>query len=190
GGGPAAFQSSALAAFGQVRGGGEVGAMSRVDRRSGQRDREHGLTGAGWADEQHIAGIVEEPQRRQLPDQFLVDPGLGGEVELRQGGGVGQAGEPQPPSEPARLGGVDFYGQQLLQRRDRGELLGLGGVLHAGQRLGRRGQLEQVQMVAQPLIAGRLRVLHRGRGGGGHELSRPSSSGRSSVRRQDRVPQA
>ena len=42
--------------------------------------REHCLAGAGWADEHDVPGIVEEAQRGQFADEFLVDAGEGGEV--------------------------------------------------------------------------------------------------------------
>jgi hypothetical protein len=40
------------------------------------------------------AGVVEKPQRSQLADEFLVDAGLGGEVERVQTGCGWQTSEP------------------------------------------------------------------------------------------------
>jgi hypothetical protein len=122
--------------------------MPGVDRGSGQRAREHGLAGARWSDEQDVAGVVEEPQRAQLPDQLLIDPGLGGEVELVDRPGRGQTGEPEPAGEPAGLGELDLDAQQPLERGHRRQLLGPGGVQDAGERLGAGAQLQHLQMAA------------------------------------------
>ena len=83
-----------MAAGGQVRGGGEVDPVPGLDRGAGQADRQHRLADPGRPDEQDVGGVVEEPQRGQVADQRLVDAGLGGEVEVGQGPGLGQAGEP------------------------------------------------------------------------------------------------
>ena len=90
---------------------------------------------------------------RQLVDELAVDPGGGVDVEVVQGGGGGQAGEPQPAGQPAGLGGVDLDGQQPLQRRGERELLGGGLVQHGGQRFGGGVQFQLGQMPAQVLIA-------------------------------------
>ena len=65
--------------------------------------------------------------------------GGGVDVEVLQGGGGGQAGEPQPAGQPAGLGGVDLDGQQPLQRGGQRQLLGGGLVEHGGQGFGRGG---------------------------------------------------
>jgi hypothetical protein len=104
-GGPASFQRGASAAFGQLGGGGEVDPMPGGDRRAGEADREHGLAGAGLTDEQDVAGVVEEAQRREFADEFFVHAGLGGEVELVDAVGRGQRREPQQPGMPTRRGG-------------------------------------------------------------------------------------
>ncbi len=53
---------------------------------AGQPDGQHRLPGTRRPDEHHVAGVVEEPQRGQLTDEFLVDAGLSGEVERVQTG--------------------------------------------------------------------------------------------------------
>ena len=52
----------------------------------------------------------------EFVDQRAVDPGGGIDVEVGQGGRGGQAGEPQPARQSAGGAGVDFDGQQPLQR--------------------------------------------------------------------------
>jgi DNA replication protein DnaC len=61
-----------------------TGDSYRMRRHRGvsQADREHGLADAGRADEQHVGGVFDEAQGGQLGDQFGVEAGLGGEVEL------------------------------------------------------------------------------------------------------------
>nr|WP_244321115.1 hypothetical protein [Streptomyces melanosporofaciens] len=79
---PAAFECGFVTLGGQLGCGGEVDAVSGLDRGPGQGDREHGLADPGRADEQHVGGVVEEAQGGQVADEFLVDAGLGGEVEV------------------------------------------------------------------------------------------------------------
>ena len=60
-----------------------------------------------------------------------VDAGGGVVVEVLQGGGGGQAGEPEPAGEPAGFGGVDLGGEQAFQGGGDGEAFG-GGVVEDG----------------------------------------------------------
>lgn len=80
-----------MALGGEFGGGGEVDAVAGVDGRSSEGDRQHGLAHSGRADEQHVGGVVEEAEGGQVADQLLVDAGLGSEVEVGQGPGLGQA---------------------------------------------------------------------------------------------------
>jgi hypothetical protein len=83
--------------------------------------------------------VVEEPQGGQVADQLLVDAGLRGEVEVAQGPGVREAGEPQPAGEgPAFLGGVDLDLQQPLQGGGHGQVLVPDLVQHPAGALRRR----------------------------------------------------
>jgi len=83
-GGPPAFDGGLVAAGGEVGGGGEVDPVPGLGGGPGQPDREHCLTDPGWADQQDVGAVVDEPQGGQLPDQGLIDAGLGGEVEVGQ----------------------------------------------------------------------------------------------------------
>ena len=95
-----------------------------------------------------------------------VDPGGGVDVEVGQGGRGGQAGEPQPAGQPTGGAGVDFDGQQPLQRDGQRQALGGGLVQDRGQRFGGGVQFEFGQVRAQLLIAaGRSRRRLRRRCG-------------------------
>jgi site-specific DNA recombinase len=111
GGGPAALEGGAVAAGDQVGGGVVVGAVPGGDRGVAQAHGEHGLADPGRADQQHVGGILEEPQGGQLADQLPVDRGLGVEVEVGDLPGGGQAGEPGQAGLPAGVGGLDFAGE-------------------------------------------------------------------------------
>ena len=99
GGGPAALDGGAVAAGDQVGGGGVVGAVAGGDRGVAQADGEHGLADAGRADQQHVGGVVEEPQAGQLGDELAVDRGLGVEVEVGRSA-RGRAGRRTGPGWP------------------------------------------------------------------------------------------
>jgi len=108
--------------------GGEVDPVAGLGAGAGQADREHGLADPGWSDQQDVGALVDEPQGGQLADQGLVDAGLGGEVEVGQPPGCGQAGEPEPGGEPAFLGRGDLDGEQRLEGLDQRELADAGLV--------------------------------------------------------------
>jgi len=58
--------------------------------------------------------------------------------------------------QPSCLGGFDFDGQQLFEHGHRGQVLAAGVIEHPRQRLGRRGEPKNVQVIAQPLVGGGL----------------------------------
>ena len=45
-------------------------------------DGEHGLADTGWADEQDVAAVVDEPQGGEVAEQFVGDGRLGVGVEV------------------------------------------------------------------------------------------------------------
>jgi hypothetical protein len=55
--------------------GGEVGLVAGLGGEAGQADRQHWLPDAGRVDEQHVGGVVAEPQRGQFPDEGFVNAG-------------------------------------------------------------------------------------------------------------------
>jgi hypothetical protein len=78
---------------------------------------------SGRPDEQNIRGVVEETRCGEVADQFLVDPGLRGEVEIRQRPRIRQTCEPQPAGETTGFGGVDLDLRQPLERGGHGQVL-------------------------------------------------------------------
>jgi hypothetical protein len=50
----------------------------------GERGREVGLAGAGWAEEDHVLLAVEEVELAEMLDDLFFDRALEGEVELLQ----------------------------------------------------------------------------------------------------------
>src|SRR3954454_16037213 len=99
GSGPSAFDRCAVAAGGEVGGGGEVGAVAGLGGGPAEPDGEMGFPDAGWPDEQDVGGGVEVAAGGQLVDELGVDAGGGVEVEVRQGGWGGQRCEPEPTGE-------------------------------------------------------------------------------------------
>ncbi|MFG2873928.1 hypothetical protein ACGFYU_02785 [Streptomyces sp. NPDC048337] len=62
--------------------------MPGFDRGSSEYDRQHRLADAGRPDEQDVGGVVEEAEGGQVTDEFLIDAGLGREVEVIELSGV------------------------------------------------------------------------------------------------------
>jgi hypothetical protein len=83
---------------------------------AGQPDRQVCFACTRRSDQQDVGGRLQVAAGAQLVDQLAVDAGGGVDIEAVQGGGCGYAGEPQPPGQAARPGGVDLDGEQLLQR--------------------------------------------------------------------------
>ena len=92
---------------------------------------------------------------------MLVDAGGGVEVEVRQRRRCGQGGEPEPAGELAGFGRLDLAGQQVLQGRGHRPPLFLGFGEHAGQVLGRGGQLQRREVPTQLLVEAGLAPCHR-----------------------------
>ena len=92
-----------------------------------------------------------------------VGGGLGVVVEVLQGGGGGQAGEPQPAGQAAGLGGVDLEGEQPFQGGGQRQSFGGGVVEDGGQVLGGGVQLERGEVAAQLLVEAGLRRRARRR---------------------------
>jgi hypothetical protein len=107
-----------LQRFGQIGRGGEVDPVPGGDSGPGEPNGDHGLAGAGLSDQQDVAGVVEEAQRGQFADEFLIHPGLRAEVEILDPVGRRQAGESQQPGVSTCLGCGDLDGEQPLHRRD------------------------------------------------------------------------
>lgn len=110
----------------ELGGGGEVDAVPGLDHGPAERDGQDGLADPGWPDEQDVGGVVEEPQGGQIADEPLINTGLGREIEVVQGPGLRQAGEPEPGCQPAGFGGLDLDLQQSFQGRGQRHPFGAG----------------------------------------------------------------
>ena len=82
-------------------------------------------------------------------DEFRIDAGLGGEVEVGDGPGGGQAGESHPGAGAAGFDRVDLDAQECLDRRGHAVPGGAGVVEDPGQGLGGVGEFEVVEMAAE-----------------------------------------
>jgi hypothetical protein len=120
---PPTFDRGLVTASGEIGRSGEIDPVSGLGRAARQRGGQHRFSHSGWPDEQNIRGVVQETQRGEVADQFLVDPGLRGEVEVRQRPRIRQAREPQPAGEATCFGGVDLDFQQSLERGGHGQVL-------------------------------------------------------------------
>ena len=89
--------------------------MPTIDRGAAQDDREHGLADSGRADEQHVGRVGEVGACCEFPHEFLIDGGLGGEVEVFELPGRGEVSEPHPAVPAAGFGGFDLDLEQLLE---------------------------------------------------------------------------
>ena len=101
-----------------------------------ERDGEVGLAGAGWAEEDHVLGFVQEVELREMRHGLGLDGALEREVEVVEGLDLGEPGGFDAVLTAVGLSGGDFLGEH------RGEI-GLvvpafvGGTLR--HRLGARG---------------------------------------------------
>ena len=123
-----------------------------------ERDTDVCFPGAGWADEQHVGGGVEEAAGGELVDDRGVRAGLSIEVEVLDRCRGGQASEPQPPGQTPRFGGLNLGREQSLQRRGHRQLLRRGGIQDSRELFGGGVQTQDSQVRAQLLIERGLRA--------------------------------
>jgi len=133
----------------------------------GQASRQHGLAHSRGADEQHVGGLVDEPEGGQLADEVAVGAGLGGEVVVLQPPGGRQRGPVQAGGELAGLGGGGLGAHELLEGVQDGQLPVAGGVEQAGQGLDGGVQFQVGEVSAEPLVGGRVVAG----GDGGHRVA-------------------
>ena len=148
----------------QVLAGGEQDLVAGLGGGAGQADREHRLAGPRRADEQHVRGLVDEPQGGELADDGLVGAGLGGEVVVLEPPGRRQGGPVQAGGELAGLRGGGLGAHQPLEGVQQRQAPVAGLVEQAGQLVGGCVQAEVGQVAPQPLVGGRG-VVRRGGGG-------------------------
>ena len=138
-------------------GGGRV-VSAHPSRHSGmaETDRQHRLSDAWRADQQHVGGVFDKAQRCELVDQLFVHRRLGGEVEVGEGERRRQRGKARQAHPSAFIDSVDLEREEPLQEPLVGEL-GLDRVVElARERLGSCGHAQESQVRTQLLI---LRAL-------------------------------
>ena len=114
-----------------------------------------GLAGAGRPDQADVGGLVDPGELGEVQDERAFGAGLGGEVEVLERLGGGEAGGADA------LAGAGGLAREHLGLAERFQELLVGPALGAGA-LGRRLQpfedprrLQRPQQVGQPLAAGR-----------------------------------
>ena len=126
--------------------------MPTVDRRPAQDDCQHGFADTGRPDEQNIGRVGEVGACCEFSDEFLVDAGLGGEVEVFELPGGGEVREPHPGVPATLLGGFDLDPEQPLEELGMTDAGSVGLVKVGWQGLGCGCQLEVGKMAAELLV--------------------------------------
>ena len=92
------------------------------------------LAGAGWAEQMHDLGAVDELQLGERQDAVAIERGLEGEVEAGERFDGGQPRQQQRGLDPAILAHRHFLDQQVIECFDRVDLtlldLRKAGVQH------------------------------------------------------------
>jgi hypothetical protein len=126
--GPAAFDGCFAAAGGEVGGGGVVGAVAGFGGFVAEADGEVGFPDAGWADQHDVGGVFGVAAGGEIPNEGLIDGGLGCEVEVFETPRCREVRESHPAFEASLFGGVDFGPEELFEELGVG-LAGFGGVV-------------------------------------------------------------
>jgi len=165
--GPAALEVGRLEVGHEVDRGREVGPVAGLGGGDPEGDREVALADPRRPQEQRIAPLLDEAQGRQLGDDGPVDRGL--EVELEPGQALVErvVGEAQASREPAGRGRLHLGREEPLDDLDRARGLGRRPLELAGEALGRRGQAQ----IGEVLADLRVRRRHPGLGGPAHRAS-------------------
>jgi len=82
--------------------------VASIEGGAAQFDGEHGFADTRGSDEQHVGSVGQIRAGCELSDEFLVDAGLGGEVEVFELVGGWEVREPNPAVPPASFGGFDL----------------------------------------------------------------------------------
>src|SRR4030095_13742038 len=93
----------------------KIGAETRLDGGFGQCHTKMCFADARRAQENDVAGLVDETQRAQLPDLPFVDGGLKAEVELIEFFHERQMRQLQPSSEIAAAPRIDLAAEHVLK---------------------------------------------------------------------------
>ena len=141
-------------------GGGEVAPIAGLDRQDGECGREMRFPASRvWPKNRIGSAFFDEAQGGEVRDEFLVDGGLEGEVELVDGLAGGEAREPQPGGQASVAGGGALGGDHVRQVDHRWPVLGHGLLGQGGEALGRGVETEVAEVVLELLV---------GRRAGGH----------------------
>ena len=92
--------------------GGEVDREPGLAGCDRERDRDHGLADAGWAEQGHVGLRFHELEGGQVTDLAGVEVGLERKVELVEGLVVGQPGEFHGVAEPAAFSEAELFLEQ------------------------------------------------------------------------------
>ena len=141
-----AFDRGAHEGAAEVVGGGEVAAVAGLDREGGERDGEVGLAAAGLAEEQDRPVLVDEPQRREVLDEFAVDGWLELVVEVVDGAPVREPRVAQPGGEASVAVGGGLLGDQSGEELDVGPVVGAGLLGEGGEHAGSGVQFEVAEV--------------------------------------------
>src|SRR5450432_2739477 len=104
------------------------------------------LADSGWADQQAVGFLLDEPERSEVLDEPAVEGGLRVEVELLERLVSAELREPHPPVEAALLARVHLDLEEVVQEPRVARLLPLSGLQCRCERVGRGAQLQVRQM--------------------------------------------
>jgi hypothetical protein len=135
-----------------VGGGHELDAIARLQGAQAEANGQVRFANAGWSDEDDVAVLLDEPQRREFGDQLPVDAGLKVEVEIVEALADGELRGPDPRAEPSRLRSGDLVRKEALQDQRGRELLAAALIQLVLQPLRRRVELEIAQVGEEPLV--------------------------------------
>ena len=131
---------------------GEVAAPAGFHDLDRQRDGEVGLAGAGLAEQQDGPALLDEPQGREVGDEFAVNGGLEVEVELVDGAAEREPRVAQPGGHAPVTRGGGLVADELGEELDVGPVLALRGLGQGGEGLGGAVQLQIPEVVLEPLV--------------------------------------
>lgn len=132
----------------------EIGAEACLNGCFGQCHAEMRLTDSGWAEKNHIAGIVDEAQTSELTNLPLVDRGLKSKVELIESLHKWEMGELQAGTQIPTSARIDLAAQQFVEKISIAGLLLCRLLQQAFQPYLYRLQTECVQGALQPFHGG------------------------------------
>jgi hypothetical protein len=108
---------------------------------------------ASWlAEKQHRAALLDEPQRREVLDQFAVHRGLELEVELVDGASEREPRVAQAGGHPPVAGGGGLAADEFGEERQMRPVLVAGGLGQRGECLRGVTELQVAEVVLELLV--------------------------------------